>query len=151
MLDVSRSLDRLEYDPYGAEKLRQRTTVDSAPAPALAATEADAWTSARTQHAASAAAVKRAATTFTERGQPRESYVVNLQYRRDGFGANLRWNRFGSVRAAEAAADPSLDQTFGGKWLADLDLSYEITERIGVSQHLVDEGSVDVLVEQVAH
>ncbi len=68
--------------------------------------------------------------TFVERGQPREHYTVSAKYAKGPFTALTRFNKFGAVTTAESPSDPSIDQTFTGKWLTDLDLSYRFNNGV---------------------
>lgn len=70
---------------------------------------------------------------FIERGQPRELYNLALKYNRGRYGVQLRLNKFGSVVTVESPANPDIDQTFSGKWLTDLDFSYELRKGIRFS------------------
>jgi len=62
---------------------------------------------------------------YIERGQPREHYNFSARYDQGGFSVLARLNKFGAVVTVESAGNPSIDQTFSSKWLADLDLSYK--------------------------
>jgi len=63
---------------------------------------------------------------FIEMGQPRQRYNLGATYNRGRWSTNLRFNYFGEVTTVEDASDPSIDQTFSGKWLTDLALTYTL-------------------------
>lgn len=75
-----------------------------------------------------------------ERGQPRSSVNLALNYALDRLALNLNNRRFGEVTvfgtAVEGAAN-NTDQTFGARWITDVDLSYRmdngITAAIGAN------------------
>ncbi|HEU4559068.1 MAG TPA: TonB-dependent receptor [Longimicrobium sp.] len=71
-----------------------------------------------------------------ERGQPRHSVNLLLNYTLSRFTANLNNRRFGDVTVfgtALAGAANNTDQTFGAKWITDLDVGYRVTDRFTVS------------------
>ena len=70
---------------------------------------------------------------FIERGQPREHYNLAAKYSRGPFDAGLRFNKYGAVTTVESPSDPSIDQTFGSKWLTDLDFSYTLENGVKLS------------------
>ena len=70
-----------------------------------------------------------------ERGQPRNSVTLSLNYPRDRLGINLNNRRFGEVSvfgaidpdtATGPAALRTLDQTFDASWITDLDVSFRL-------------------------
>ncbi len=64
-----------------------------------------------------------------EQGQPRNSVNLAFNYTREALGINLNNRRFGEVSVFGTAPVDSLintDQTFGAKWITDLDLSYRL-------------------------
>jgi iron complex outermembrane receptor protein len=58
----------------------------------------------------------QAQVTLIEEGQPRQHHIVGATYRREGWGANVRFNYFGAVSGEGFIP---LKQTWGGKWLTD--------------------------------
>ncbi|HEY2942473.1 MAG TPA: TonB-dependent receptor [Vicinamibacteria bacterium] len=58
----------------------------------------------------------QAQVTLVEEGQPRQHHIVGATYRRQGWGANVRFNYFGAV---SGEGFTPLKQTWGGKWLTD--------------------------------
>ncbi|RMH17641.1 MAG: TonB-dependent receptor [Acidobacteria bacterium] len=70
---------------------------------------------------------------FVERGQPQEHYNLSARYERGPFAVLARLNKFGAVVTAESASNPGIDQTFTGKWLADLDVSYRFNDYLKLS------------------
>jgi iron complex outermembrane receptor protein len=63
----------------------------------------------------------QAQVTLFEEGQPRQHHIVGATYRREGWGANLRFNYFGKV--AGEGFPPAPKQTWGGKWLTDASIT----------------------------
>lgn len=64
-----------------------------------------------------------------ERGQPRSSVNLALNYALDRLSVNLNNRRFGEVTVfGTAAADSpnNTDQTFGARWITDVDVSYRL-------------------------
>ena len=59
-----------------------------------------------------------------EVGQPRDNLLLALNYGRGAFGANIATHRFGRVTNVGTTA--ANDQTFGAKWITDLDLSWSL-------------------------
>jgi iron complex outermembrane recepter protein len=71
-----------------------------------------------------------------ERGQPRSSLNLALNYALDRFAVNLNNRRFGEVTVFGTAAEGSpnnTDQTFGARWITDLDLSYRLVRGFTVA------------------
>jgi iron complex outermembrane receptor protein len=63
----------------------------------------------------------QAQVTLVEEGQPRQHHIVGATYRREGWGANIRFNYFGKVTGE--GFPPAPKQTWGGKWLTDASLT----------------------------
>jgi iron complex outermembrane receptor protein len=64
-----------------------------------------------------------------ERGQPRNSLNLSLNYALERLALNLNNRRFGEVSVFGAAAvgtPTNTDQTFGARWITDLDVSYRV-------------------------
>jgi iron complex outermembrane recepter protein len=64
-----------------------------------------------------------------ERGQPRSSLNLALNYALERLTINLNNRRFGEVSVFGAALPgtaTNTDQTFGARWITDLDLSYRV-------------------------
>ena len=71
-----------------------------------------------------------------ERGQPRNSVNLALNYALERLTVNLNNRRFGEVTVFGTAPEGSpnnTDQTFGAKWITDLDLSYRATGGLTVA------------------
>jgi iron complex outermembrane recepter protein len=68
-----------------------------------------------------------------EQGQPRNNVNLTLNHAVRGFTVNLHNQRFGEVTARNARADGTLDQTFGAKWVTDLDVSYRLPQRVRIA------------------
>ncbi len=83
---------------------------------------------------------------FVELAQPRELYNLSARYSRGKLSAMVRANKFGAVTTAESNTDPTAFQTFSSKWLADLDLSYQITR--GVRLHVGANNLFDELPDE---
>jgi iron complex outermembrane receptor protein len=78
-----------------------------------------------------------------ERGQPRSSVNLALNYALDRLTVNLNNRRFGEVSVFGAAPEGSptnTDQTFGARWITDVDLSYRfargLTAAVGANNVL---------------
>jgi iron complex outermembrane receptor protein len=71
-----------------------------------------------------------------ERGQPRNSVNLSLAYTLDRLAVNLNNRRFGEVSVFGTAPEGSptnTDQTFGARWITDLDVGYRVTDRFTVA------------------
>jgi iron complex outermembrane receptor protein len=71
-----------------------------------------------------------------EKGQPRSSINLALNYALERLTVNLNNRRFGSVSVfgtAPVGSATNTDQTFGAKWITDLDVTYRATRRVSVS------------------
>jgi iron complex outermembrane receptor protein len=71
-----------------------------------------------------------------ERGQPRSSLNLALNYALDRLAVNLNNRRFGEVTvfgSAPAGSPTNTDQTFGARWITDLDLSYRVADAFTVA------------------
>jgi iron complex outermembrane recepter protein len=71
-----------------------------------------------------------------ERGQPRSSVNLALNYALDRLAVNLNNRRFGEVTVygtAAAGSPTNTDQTFGARWITDLDLSYRVASGFTVA------------------
>jgi len=68
-----------------------------------------------------------------EHGQPKNTISLTLNYIFGGLGVNLHNQRFGEVSQFATDATGALDQTFSAKWVTDLDLSYQLRQRIRIA------------------
>jgi len=68
-----------------------------------------------------------------EKGQPRQTLVLGLNYDWRQFSVTLRSNRYGKITSTESASTRSRDQTFSAQWVTDLMLSYRPTEQFTLS------------------
>jgi iron complex outermembrane recepter protein len=71
-----------------------------------------------------------------ERGQPRNSINLALNYALDRITFNLNNRRFGEVTVFGTAPEGSptnTDQTFGARWITDVDVSYRMRGGLGVA------------------
>jgi iron complex outermembrane recepter protein len=75
----------------------------------------------------------RAARVSFERGQPRSNTRFTTDYAFRRFGAVLQVQRFGSIATASSATNLAQDQTFSPKWLADANVSYQVTNQVGLT------------------
>lgn len=71
--------------------------------------------------------------TRIELGQPRSNFSVSGVFSYNALGITARTQRFGEVTVFDAPPDGSLDQTFGAKWITDLNASYTFVERLTVT------------------
>lgn len=67
--------------------------------------------------------------TLMEEGQPGRHYVLGASYYRGGLSTNVRFNYFGPVSAEWFTG--AFKQTWGGKWLTDLSVSYKTAMGLG--------------------
>jgi iron complex outermembrane recepter protein len=68
-----------------------------------------------------------------EFGQPRDNVNLTVNYTRGPLGLNLHNQRFGEVVAFNSDPSGNLDQTFGPKWITDLDLSFQLPRRLRIA------------------
>jgi len=71
-----------------------------------------------------------------EKGQPRSNINLALNYALERLTVNLNNHRFGSVSVFGTAPEGSptnTDQTFGAKWITDLDVTFRATRRVSLS------------------
>ena len=71
-----------------------------------------------------------------ERGQPGSSLNLALNYALDRLAVNLNNRRFGEVTVfgtAPVGSPTNTDQTFGARWITDLDLSYRVARGFTVA------------------
>lgn len=61
-----------------------------------------------------------------EVGQPRNNLSITLDHTADKVAFNINSHRYGPVGFRGSAANSSLDQIFGAKWVTDVSLSYAI-------------------------
>jgi iron complex outermembrane receptor protein len=59
-----------------------------------------------------------------EVGQPRDNLYLSGVFNYEDLGFTLRTQRFGEVTSFGTPTDGSLDQTFGAKWITDVNASY---------------------------
>ncbi len=71
--------------------------------------------------------------TYMELSQPRELYNLGVKYSQGGFAVLLRYNKYGAVSSTESNSDPTAFQTFSGKWITDVDLSYRLQSGVRFS------------------
>jgi iron complex outermembrane receptor protein len=68
-----------------------------------------------------------------EQGQPRNNINLTANYTLGSLAVNLHNQRFGEVSQLAADTTGALDQTFGAKWITDLDVSYRFRNRLRVA------------------
>lgn len=64
--------------------------------------------------------------------QPNDKINLQVNYDVNGWRFMARVNRYGEVTAL-ADADPLRDQTFGAKWLTDVEVAYEVRQGLSVA------------------
>ena len=65
-----------------------------------------------------------------EVGQPRDNLYLGGVFNYQDLGFTLRTQRFGEVTSFGTPTDGSLDQTFGAKWITDVNASYTFGGRL---------------------
>lgn len=65
-----------------------------------------------------------------EVGQPHRTVSLTLDHSIGRFAANLHTQRYGQVGFRGSSTDPTLDQTFGAKWITDLNASYSVLRQL---------------------
>jgi len=76
---------------------------------------------------------------WLEDGQPRDHYILGIDYEKDALGLGVRANWFGEVKSTESpdiaceASDSCLDQTFAGKWLVDVEGRWGFTDNLDLA------------------
>jgi len=68
-----------------------------------------------------------------EVGQPHETISLTLDHALKRFATNLHVQRYGEVTNHGSASTDTLDQTFGAKWITDLNLSYRVMRQLQLS------------------
>ncbi|MDP9348669.1 MAG: TonB-dependent receptor, partial [Gemmatimonadota bacterium] len=68
-----------------------------------------------------------------EFGQPRDNLGLTLNYSREALNVNLHNQRFGEVTAFAPKKDGTDDQTFGAKWITDLEVGYRLPGGLGLA------------------
>ncbi len=63
---------------------------------------------------------------------PRDKFILSGDWRLRGLDLNARLTRYGSYTEIGTPSLPATDRTFGAKWIADLDVSYDVTPRTTV-------------------
>ena len=64
-----------------------------------------------------------------EVGQPQDNLYLSGVFNHKDFGFTLRTQQFGEVTSFGTPTDGSLDQTFGAKWITDVNASYTFNGR----------------------
>ncbi len=70
----------------------------------------------------------QAQVTLIEEGQPGEHFTLSGTYSQGAWSTNLRFNYFGSV--AGEGFTPGFKQTWDGKWLTDLSISFAVNRNL---------------------
>lgn len=65
-----------------------------------------------------------------ERGQPRDNVSLTANYSWRALGLNLHGQRFGEVTSYALDPTGAQDQTFGAKWITDLEASLRLRNRV---------------------
>jgi iron complex outermembrane receptor protein len=64
-------------------------------------------------------------------GTPRDKLILGLDWTLDRLSAHLKETRYGSWKTLNN--DPTLDQSYGSKWITDLEVGYDVTDAARVS------------------
>jgi len=73
----------------------------------------------------------RAAQGYIETNPVRSKLILNQNANLGAFRVNLRETHYGSVR--QLNVNPALDETFGAKWIVDLDIAYQLTPNLNIA------------------
>ena len=65
--------------------------------------------------------------------QPKTKLILGGDWSIDRFNLNLALTRYGSYKEVNDANDRSLDRVYGAKWIADLDLGYNLTHDLNIA------------------
>jgi len=71
--------------------------------------------------------------TRITKAQPQMNIIFNTNYRFSNFETNLRVIKYGDVDYVQDVSNPSLDQTYKGKIIVDLDFGYSINNNIKIN------------------
>ncbi|MBV6289305.1 TonB-dependent receptor plug domain-containing protein [Pseudomonas aegrilactucae] len=63
---------------------------------------------------------------------PRSKYILGLNWQLSDWDIGLRTTRYGSVKKL-GSSNGGVDETFGAKWITDVDVSYALTDNVRVS------------------
>ena len=69
-------------------------------------------------------------TTLIEDGQPKQSYTLTSYYTYDKHDITARIKRYGSVTYNESLQDNTRKQTYGARWIVDLEYAHHFTPKI---------------------
>jgi iron complex outermembrane receptor protein len=75
----------------------------------------------------------RTARVTFERGQPRSNTRFTADYGFKRFNSIVQVQRFGSIASAASVTNLALDQYFTAKWLTDANVSYQLTNQVGLT------------------
>ena len=64
--------------------------------------------------------------------QPNDKFNFQVNYDVDAWRFMIRANRYGEVTSL-SASDPLRDETFGAKWLTDVEVAYQALNRVSVA------------------
>ena len=64
-------------------------------------------------------------------GTPKDKVILGLDWNLGGFSANVKETRYGGFQLLNNT--PSSDQSYGAKWVTDVELGYDITEKTRLS------------------
>lgn len=65
--------------------------------------------------------------------QPKTKLILGGDWSIDRFNLNLALTRYGAYKEVNDANDRSLDRVYGAKWIADLDLGYNLTHDLNIA------------------
>jgi iron complex outermembrane receptor protein len=80
-------------------------------------------------------------------GTPRDKIILGANWSLGDFRVNLRETRFGPWTERNSAFDPTLDRTYGAKWISALEVSYRF--RTGTELALGAENLFDVHPDRI--
>ncbi|MBV6748721.1 TonB-dependent receptor [Pseudomonas chlororaphis] len=65
--------------------------------------------------------------------QPKTKLILGGDWSIDRFNLNLALTRYGAYKEVNDANDRSLDRVYGAKWIADLDLGYNLSKALNIA------------------
>jgi iron complex outermembrane receptor protein len=64
-------------------------------------------------------------------GTPKDKVILGLDWNLGGYGANIKETRYGKFQLLNNT--PSSDQSYGAKWVTDVEIGYDVTEKTRLS------------------
>ncbi|WP_412071452.1 TonB-dependent receptor plug domain-containing protein [Pseudomonas sp. FEN] len=65
--------------------------------------------------------------------QPKTKLILGGDWSIERFNLNVALTRYGSYKEVNASSDRSLDRVYSAKWIADLDLGYNLTHDLNIA------------------